>query len=161
VRSRDCLLLASAFARLLYRIARLPLQCSALCHRDAEWPDRSLHHALLSKRIQVLRDKLTELERKKQELRIDSGKDNETEKELEAKRETLSRSVEELQAGMQALEDDKQRLIQEETQQIEAQENQKMQVDRQVKDIEATKREVKAKKDTIADNEKAIKSLEV
>ena len=36
-----------------------------------------------------------------------------------------------------------------------------MQLDRQVKDIEATRREVKAKNDTIADNAKAIKSLEV
>ena len=109
----------------------------------------------------MLREKLTELERKKQELRIDSGKDTQTQEELEAQRETLQRSVEELHAGMQALEDEKQQLIQEETQQIEAEANQRMLVDRLLKEIEDTKKEVKAKNATIAEHEKAVKGLEV
>lgn len=143
----------------LYRMLLLSSFPCLSC--DTPRRHRSLHHALLSKRIQVLREKLTELDRKKQELRIDSSRETQTQEELESQRENLQRAVDDLHADMQALENEKQQLIQEETQQIEAEANQKMLVDRLLKDIEGTKKEVTAKNATMAENEKAVKSLEV
>jgi uncharacterized FlgJ-related protein len=122
---------------------------------------RSLHHALLSKRIQVLREKLTELERRKQELRIDSGKDSHSYEDLEAGKEALQRSVDEVRKRLDAMEEEKQVLIQEETQHIQTESEQKELVHRMLTGIEANKREIEAKRKIIAENEKSVAELEV
>ena len=122
---------------------------------------RSLHHALLTKRSQVLRDKLTELEKKKQQLRIDSGQDSQSIEEMVARKESLQQSLNELHARLELIERDKTALGVEEDQQYAAESTQQVKVNSLQKNIEAFNREMEAKKATIAENEDAIAKLQV
>ena len=68
---------------------------------------RSLHQGRLTKRSQVRRDKLTELEKKKQKLRIDSGQDSQSIEGMVARKESLQQSFNELNARLAVIERDK------------------------------------------------------
>jgi chromosome segregation ATPase len=122
---------------------------------------RSLHHALLTKRSQVLRDKLTELEKKKQQLRIDSGQDSQSIEEMVARKESLQQSLNELHARLEVIERDKTALGVEEDQQYAAEGTQQVKVNSLQKNIEAFNREMEAKKATITENNEAVAKLEV
>ena len=121
---------------------------------------RSLHHALLSRRIKILREKLTELDRKKQELRIDSGQGTQDQQKFEAKLEVLQRSVDEMRDALKSITEEKQALDKDETQHIQKESEQKAEVDRMRKAIQGNKDEIKATEKTLAENEKAVKQLE-
>jgi len=122
---------------------------------------RSLHHALLTKRSQVLRDKLTELEKKKHQLRTDSGQDSQSFEEMEARKESLQQSLNELHARLEVIERDKAALGVEEDQQYAAEGTQQVKVNSLQKNIEAFNREMEAKKATITENNEAVAKLEV
>ena len=115
-------------------------------------PCRSLHHALLTKRTQVLRDKMTELERRKQQLRIDSGQDSQSTEEMVAKKESLQYSLDELRARLEVIESEKAALTVEEDQQYAAESSQQVKVITLQKKVEALNKEMEAKKATIAEN---------
>lgn len=122
---------------------------------------RSLHHALLSKRIQVLREKLTDLERRKQELRIDSGKDSHTYEELESQKETLQRTVDEVRKRLETIMQEKEVLDKETDMQLTAEIEQEAVVQRLLKNIETSKREINIKSKSMAESEKTVADLKV
>jgi len=122
---------------------------------------RSLHHALLSKRIQVLREKLTELDRKKQELRIDSGRDSHTKELLQTSKETLQKSVDELCKRLQSIEEERETLNGDEDRNTEAELKQKGRVEHVLQATEKNNKEIKAKTASLVELEATIAKLEV
>jgi len=122
---------------------------------------RSLHHALLSKRIQVLREKLTELDRKKQELRIDSGRDSHTKELLQTSKETLQKSVDELRKRLQSIEEERETLNGDEDRNTEAELKQKGRVEHVLQATEKNNKEIKAKTASLVELEATIAKLEV
>ena len=104
---------------------------------------------------------MTELERRKQQLRIDSGQDSQSTEEMVAKKESLQYSLDELRARLEVIESEKAALTVEEDQQYAAESSQQVKVVTLQKKVEALNKEMEAKKATIAENEETVTQLEV
>ena len=101
------------------------------------------------------------MERRKQELRIDSGKDSHTYEELEAQKESLQRTVDEVRTRLETIMQEKEVLDKETDMQLTAEIEQEAIVARLLKSIESSKREIDIKSKSIAESEKAVADLEV
>jgi chromosome segregation ATPase len=100
------------------------------------------------------------LDRIKQELRIDSGKDSHSYEEMEADKENLQKAVDELRKRLDAIAQEKEALEKETDEQIQAQMNKQESVNRLTKSIEQKNRGIKAKSDTVAENEKNAQKID-
>ena len=119
---------------------------------------RSIHHALLSKRVQILRDKLKELHRKEQELKTGSGWGAQ-EQTFEAEEEVLKISIHKMCEALKRIDDDKQLLDKEEMQltRLECQHKDSITVLR--RELERNQEEIKATEMALTEHQKAVKEL--
>ena len=119
---------------------------------------RSIHHALLSKRVQILRDKLKELHRREQELKTGSGWGAQ-EQTFEAEEEVLKISIHKIYEALKRIDDDKQLLDKEEMQltRLECQHKDSITVLR--RELERNQEEIKATEMALTEHQKAVKEL--
>lgn len=122
---------------------------------------RCLHYALLSKRIQVLRKKLTELDRKKEELKTDSGRDSLMCQVLQTNKELLMRSTDDLGTRLQSIAEEREALNVDEDRHTEAELKQKGRVEHVLQATEKRNMEIKANTASLVKVEATVTKLEV